>query len=89
MIRQVILPSALPEILTGMRIGIGFGWTTLVAAEMVAATKGLGYMVLNASQFLRTATVIMGIIVIGAIAYAFDLLIALPRGRLVPWKGKM
>src|SRR5687768_3117189 len=51
-IRHVILPAALPEILTGMRIGIGFGWTTLVAAEMVAATAGLGFMVLNAAEFL-------------------------------------
>ncbi len=51
--RHVIMPSAMPEILTAMRIGIGFGWTTLVAAEMVAATKGLGYMVLSASQFLQ------------------------------------
>jgi len=87
--RQVILPSAMPEILTAMRIGIGFGWTTLVAAEMVAATKGLGYMVLAASQFLQTATVIMGIIVIAAIAYAFDMLMRFLERRLVPWKGKM
>ena len=72
--RHVILPSAMPEILTAMRIGIGFGWTTLVAAEMVAATKGIGYMVLSASQFLQTSVVIMGIIVIAAIAYAFDML---------------
>ena len=48
--RHVILPSALPEILTAMRIGVGFGWTTLVAAEMVAATEGLGYMVLSAAS---------------------------------------
>ena len=47
---KVIFPSALPEIITSMRIGIGFGWTTLVAAEMVAATEGIGYMVLSASQ---------------------------------------
>jgi taurine transport system permease protein len=53
-IRHVILPSALPDILVGMRIAIGFGWTTLVAAEMVAANLGLGQMVLNASNFLRT-----------------------------------
>ena len=57
-----------------MRIAIGFGWTTLVAAEMVAATHGLGQMVLNASNFLRTDIVIMGIVVIGAVAYLFDLL---------------
>ena len=79
----------MPEILTAMRIGIGFGWTTLVAAEMVAATKGLGYMVLAASQFLQTSTVIMGIIVIAAIAYAFDMLMRFLERRLVPWKGKM
>lgn len=88
-IRHVILPSALPEILTAMRIGVGFGWTTLVAAEMVAATKGLGYMVLSASQFLQTPTVIMGIIVIAAIAYAFDLLMRFVERKAVPWKGRM
>ncbi|OYX42600.1 MAG: taurine ABC transporter permease [Rhodobacterales bacterium 32-67-9] len=87
--RHVILPSALPEILTAMRIGIGFGWTTLVAAEMVAATKGLGYMVLSASQFLQTSTVIMGIVVIAAIAYAFDLLMRFVERKVVPWKGRM
>ena len=87
--RHVILPSALPEILTAMRIGIGFGWTTLVAAEMVAATEGLGYMVLSASQFLQTSTVIMGIIVIAAIAYAFDLLMRFIERKVVPWKGRM
>jgi taurine transport system permease protein len=86
---QVILPAAMPEILTSMRIGIGFGWTTLVAAEMVAATHGLGYMVLTASQFLQTPTVIMGIIIIAAIAYAFDLLMRWLERRLVPWKGRM
>ena len=87
--RHVILPSAMPEILTAMRIGIGFGWTTLVAAEMVAATKGIGYMVLSASQFLQTSTVIMGIFVIAAIAYAFDMLMRFVERRVVPWKGKM
>jgi taurine transport system permease protein len=88
-IRHVILPAALPEILTGMRIGIGFGWTTLVAAEMVAATAGLGFMVLNAAEFLRSDVVIMGIVVIGALAYLFDLLMRKVERRLVPWKGRM
>ena len=87
--RHVIMPSAMPEILTAMRIGIGFGWTTLVAAEMVASTKGLGYMVLSASQFLQTPVVIMGIFVIAIIAFAFDLLMRFVERRLVPWKGRM
>ena len=88
-IRHVVLPSALPEILVGMRIAIGFGWTTLVAAEMVAANVGLGQMVLNASNFLRTDIVIMGIVVIGVVAYLFDLLMRWLERRLVPWKGRM
>ena len=86
---HVILPAALPEILTGMRIAIGFGWTTLVAAEMVAATEGLGQMVLNASNFLRTDIVIMGIIVIGVIGYSIDILMRWAERILIPWKGKM
>ena len=88
-IRHVILPSALPDILIGMRIAIGFGWTTLVAAEMVAASLGLGQMVLNASNFLRTDIVIMGIIVIGVVAYLFDLLMRWVERTVVPWKGRM
>ena len=88
-IMHVILPSALPDILVGMRIAIGFGWTTLVAAEMVAANVGLGQMVLNAANFLRTDIVMMGIFVIGVVAYLFDLLMRWVERKLVPWKGKM
>jgi taurine transport system permease protein len=88
-ILHVILPSALPEILVGMRIAVGFGWTTLVAAEMVAANVGLGQMVLNASNFLRTDIVIMGIVVIGVVAYLFDMLMRWVEHKLVPWKGRM
>lgn len=86
---HVVTKAALPEIFTGMRIGIGVGWTTLVAAEMVAAREGLGFMVLNAAQFLDSATVIMGIMVIGAFAFAFDLMIRQAEKRLIPWKGRV
>ena len=72
-----------------MRVGIGFGWTTLVAAEMVAANAGLGFMVLNAKDFLATDVVIAGILAIGFIAYGFDLLMRLLERWLVPWKGKV
>ncbi len=85
---HVIVPAALPEILTGMRIGIGFGWTTLVAAEMVAASAGLGFMVLSAAEFLVTEVVVLGIIIIGLIAYLFDLLMRWIESIAVPWKGK-
>ena len=87
-IRHVILPAALPEILVGLRIGMGVGWTTLVAAEMVAATTGLGQMVLNASNFLRTDIVILGILVIGIVAYAFELAMRALERWMAPWKGR-
>lgn len=85
---HVIVPAALPDTLTGMRIAIGFGWTTLVAAEMVAATAGLGFMVLTASKFMATEVVVLGILVIGALALLFDLGMRWLERRLVPWKGK-
>lgn len=88
-IRHVVLPSAMPEILVGMRISIGVGWSTLVAAEMIAANVGLGQMVLNASNFLRTDIVVMGIIVIGSVAYMFDLLMRWVENKVVPWRGKV
>jgi len=87
-LKHVVFQAALPEILTGMRIAIGFGWTVLVAAEMVAATSGLGYMVLSASEFLNTSVVILGIIVIGFLAYLFDMMMRFVEGKLVPWKGQ-
>ena len=86
---QVILPGALPEILTGMRIGIGFGWTTLVAAELLAAEQGLGFVINAAANFLQTSVVVMGIIVIGVIAFSFDLVMRYLESALVPWKGKV
>jgi taurine transport system permease protein len=88
-IQHVIVPGAMPEILVGLRIGMGVGWTTLVAAEMVAADAGLGKMVYNASNFLRTDVVILGIIAIGFVAYVFELLMRWLERRLVPWKGKV
>lgn len=88
LLRHAIAPAALPDILVGMRIAMGFAWTTLVAAEMVAATQGLGQMVLNASNFLRTDVVVMGILVIGVIALLLDALLRRLERRLLPWHGR-
>jgi len=87
-LRYVVLPAALPEILIGLRIGMGVGWTTLVAAEMVAAQAGLGQLVLNASNFLRTDVVVMGILLIGLFATLFEVGLRRLERVLVPWKGK-
>ncbi|NWL77503.1 taurine ABC transporter permease TauC [Pseudomonas taiwanensis] len=88
LVRHVILPSALPDILTGVRIGLGVGWSTLVAAELVAATRGLGFMVQSAAQFLVTDVVILGILVIALIAFALELGLRALQRKLVPWHGQ-
>ncbi len=85
----VILPNALPDILTGLRIGLGAGWSTLVAAELVAATRGLGFMIQSAAQFLVTDVVLLGIFVIAGVAFGLDGLIRLVQRRLTPWHGRV
>jgi taurine transport system permease protein len=74
--------------LTGLRIGIGFGWTPLVAAQMLVAA-GLGHTILNASAFLMTDMVLMGSVIIGLVSLFSDLLMRHLDHKLVPWKGKM
>ena len=88
LLREVVLPSALPEILTGTRIAIGVGWSTLVAAELIAATRGIGHFVMSASQFLATDFVFVGIGVIALSAFAFSFAMRLLERWLVPWKGQ-
>ncbi|QNM95763.1 taurine ABC transporter permease TauC [Chitinimonas koreensis] len=85
---RVVLPSALPDILTGIRIGLGAGWSTLVAAELVAATRGLGFMVQSAAQFLVTDVVLLGIAVIALVAFALELGLRALQRRFVPWHGR-
>jgi taurine transport system permease protein len=85
---HVILPSALPDILTGVRIGLAAGWSTLVAAELIAATRGLGFMIQSASQFLVTDLVIGGIVVIAVVAYALEISLRLLQKRFAPWWGR-
>jgi len=86
--RYIILPGALPGIMTGMRVGIGFGWTTLVASEMIAAASGVGWMALNARRFLRTDIILCGVIIMGVIGLLLDRLLRIVEQKLVPWKGK-
>ncbi|ENC9777879.1 ATP-binding cassette domain-containing protein [Pseudomonas aeruginosa] len=84
-VRYVILPSALPEVLTGLRIALGVGWSTLVAAELIAANRGLGFMVQSAAQFLATDVVVVGILLIAAIALAFELGLRWVQRRFAAW----
>ena len=88
LLTEVVLPSALPEILTGIRIALGVGWGTLVAAELIAANRGIGFMVMSASHFLATDAVFVGIAVIAVCAFSFSFVMRQLERLLVPWKGK-
>ena len=85
---HVIIPNSLPEIFTGARVAMGICWGTVVAAELVAAERGAGKMIIAASKFQQTDIVIMGIILIGVIGYGIDMLMRIAEKKLVPWKGK-
>lgn len=78
---EVLLPGALPNIVTGIRTGLGFAWRGLIAAEMIATTAGLGYMLFLARDFYRTESIVLGMILIGALWLALDRLILAPLER--------
>jgi ABC-type nitrate/sulfonate/bicarbonate transport system permease component len=85
---HVILPAALPQIMVGLRLGSAISWTLVVAAELVAAQRGLGYMIMDASTFFRVKDVYVGLILIGVIGFLLESGIAVVEGRLVHWRGK-
>lgn len=85
LIEKVILPSAKPALLDTLRITMGWAWTYLVVAELVAANSGLGYAILRAQRFLQTDTIFAGIIVIGLIGLLTDQLFRLAHRKAFPW----
>lgn len=86
--RHVVLPSALPEIFTGARIGVGVVYGTLIAAEIIAGSSGLGWMILDAGRFLRSDYVFVGIILIGLMGVALNWALVALETRLVHWAGR-
>lgn len=85
LVEKVIFPSAKPALLDTLRITMGWAWTYLVVAELVAANSGLGYAILRAQRFLQTDTIFAGIIVIGLIGLITDQLFRLAHRRAFPW----
>ncbi len=82
---KVILPAALPSILTAARLGIATGWTVVVAAELIAASHGLGFMITQAADYFDLPTIYLGIIVIGVFGLVFDRVIVTIEKRAVAW----
>ncbi|WP_125567624.1 ABC transporter permease [Companilactobacillus insicii] len=85
---HVIFPSALPDIFTGIRTAVGMAYTTVVAAEMVAATYGIGWMIINASKYLKSDVMFVGIIILGITGVFLDQLLKLIERKIVFWSGK-
>jgi len=81
MLTEVLLPGALPNIVTGIRTGMGFAWRGLIAAEMIATNVGLGYMLFLARDFYRTEVIVFGMVVIGTLWLLLDRLLLAPLER--------
>jgi ABC-type nitrate/sulfonate/bicarbonate transport system permease component len=86
---RVVLRAALPQIITGVRVGLGVGWMALVAAELVGANSGLGFLINDARTVLRTDYVIVGMATIGLVGLAIDRVIRVAVRRLLPWSQAM
>lgn len=87
--RKVIVPLTVPHLLTALRVALGVAWATLVASELIAAQQGLGALIQNASSFFQLDIIYVGIICIGLIALAMDLILRAVARRLVAWQERI
>lgn len=83
---KVVLPGALPAIMTGLRMGLMVAWICVVAAELIAATSGLGYLIMDARQLMQTDQVLVGMFTIGAMGKLLDVALRAAERRLITWK---
>ena len=85
---KVLIPNALPELFTGFRVALGVSWGTLVAAELVGTSTGLGAMIFQARNFLNLDVIVVGIAIIAILGVLMDAFLRLLEAILVPWQGK-
>lgn len=85
---RVLLPNALPELFTGLRVSLGVAWGTLVAAELTGLPDGLGAMIQASRGFLRLDVMVVGIIVIAVLGVLMDFALRFAESKLIPWRGK-
>jgi ABC-type nitrate/sulfonate/bicarbonate transport system permease component len=83
--REVVFPAALPSILVGARVGLGLAWMTIVAAELVGGTSGLGYLIMKSANYLDSAGIIAGMLVIAALSFGMDRCLRWLNRTLCPW----
>ncbi|MCA2226036.1 ABC transporter permease [Nonomuraea aurantiaca] len=87
-IQDVVLPNALPEIFTGVRLAVGIAYSSVVAAETVNGVPGIGGMVRDAQRYLQTDVVVLGLVAIGVSGLLIDGLLRAAEKRLIPWRGR-
>jgi ABC-type nitrate/sulfonate/bicarbonate transport system permease component len=85
-ISEVLIPSSLPHIFAGLKIGLGVGWMAVITAELVGAQSGLGYMIQINRLLLETPRVIVGMAVIGLLGFLMNKSMIIVEGKLIPWK---
>ncbi|KZL92110.1 ABC transporter permease [Clostridium magnum] len=85
---KIILPQAIPSIITGIQLGLGYSWRSLMGAELVAASSGIGYMIMDAEQLSRPDIIIVGIFSIGILGYAIDYIFLSLTNKFMHYHGK-
>ncbi|MEU4620974.1 ABC transporter permease [Actinoplanes sp. NPDC023801] len=87
-IRDVVLPNALPEIFTGIRLAVGVAYSSVVAAETINGVPGIGGMIRDAQRYSQTDVVVLGLFAIGLSGLLIDALLRISEERLIPWRGR-
>jgi sulfonate transport system permease protein len=86
MLRRVIIPAALPAVFTGVRYGLGVAWLALVVAELMGATRGLGFMLVEGREFVRIDVIVGGIILFSVVGKVVDTFVRLLEARFLRWR---
>ncbi|WP_127480469.1 ABC transporter permease [Nocardioides pantholopis] len=86
-VRHVILPGALPQTLTGLRQSLGIAWLSLIVAETISASEGLGYLINNAREFQQTDVIVVGLVVYSILGLATDAIVRLLERRALTWRA--
>ena len=85
-LKDVVFPSALPSVFTGLRLGISTAWSCVVAAEMIASSVGVGYLIMYAREMSKPALLFIGILAIGLVGLILDLLMQFIQSKVIFWE---
>lgn len=83
--KEVILPGALPQIIAGLKVMLGIAWTCIISAELVAAEEGLGFLIMNAKEYFQTDTIFLGMLLISLTVIVIDVTFRMIEGKILPW----